>query len=474
MKNLPFEKYQKIPQTFKEISNSMMKIAIPVSLQMVLIAGLQLIDNFFIGHLKNAEQVAAGVNAINNITFIISALVSGFIGGIGVYMIRSSVFKDHKIKHEIFRIKLIWMIILSSILVIPTLIMIRPIASLWVPLNSNQALNFANEYGQLVLLALVLGFLVIVFGDTLKEGQIIRITVYISLVAVAINSILNYLLMYVLDMGIRGAAIATIIARVVEIIIWISYFQIMKPNLIPKIRSWFHVPIKKLFIVFPKCFLWMLNQFLLSLSFTIQILILSRISIAAGASLNSAGAILQLFRAFIVGYAQAITIMVVYFIGISKKLDPSQSQDFLKYFRKLAILSFSFGLSIGIICSALAPLIFLIYPNYSYNTNLNSLIMIIAASLSMSISLLCDVPIATLKGIGISKKLIGLDALFGWIVTLPVVISITYSGNELIMYGWIYCIASATIILKPFPLFKVATKALKANKELNMKGLYEN
>ena len=457
--------------SYKSIVFSISKIAIPISIQMALISGLQLIDNFFIGNLKQATHVASGVNAINNISFIISSLIIGFISGIGVYMIHSSSSKNVEIKHNIFKVKLAWLLIFSISIIIPASIFIKQISMLWLSENNQMASNFANEYGQIIMPALFLGFVSIVFSSTLKEVQKIKITVIISVIAFTINSILNYVFMYVLNLGVKGAGIATIIARFIEVSIWFIYILIKKPEIIPKITEWHKITIHKIFFVFPKCFLWMVNQFLLSLVFTIQILVLSRISIESGASLSSAGAILQLIRAFVVGYAHAISIMIIFLIGKQKIINSKSTRNLLIYIKKLSILSFLFGLIIGIMGASLSPLSFYIYPKYSYYTNINSIIMIISASLLMSINLLCDVPIAALKGMGVSKPLILFDALFGWFISLPIVLCLTYIQGGLLDFGWIYLIAGATNIFKPFLLFKYALKFIKKGKILNAKGL---
>lgn len=428
---------------YKKIIKEIGKLAFPISFHSLLVASLQLVDNLFIGHLHNSELIASGINAINNVTFIISTIVIGLITGIGVYFTKASAKKDLNEQHWIFKTKIIWTIIPSVfLLVIPT-IFLKDISSLWISNDShhNATIEYANQYGRVVLPSLFFDFIVVIFANSYKEMKKVKTPVIIAITALIINAVLNYIFMYVLKLGISGGAYATLTARVGEIIIWFIVILKTKPEFIPKIRTWFAVSFNQIWKVFPKSFLWSINNFFITLSFTLQILFISRISQQAGTSLNSAGVFLQLAQAFIGGFAQATSILIISTIAIKNK------DEINAYVKRVGIVALFFGTICGIVIISVSPSIFVIYSSYSHYINVESIKMIASVGITFGASLLSSTLISALKGFGFAKSLIFMDALFNWIIILPICIALSITTNEL-SYGEIYMTVTLLRIVK--------------------------
>lgn len=419
------------------------KIALPISLQALLISSLQLVDNLFIGHLKDASYVASGVNAVNNVTFIIGTLVTGFIAGIGVYFTQISASNDTQKQQDLFRAKIIWMLILSFIFIGVVIIFLGPITSLWISngAGADKSRQFAKDYGYIVIPSLILDFVIVVYANSYKEVKKTKVPVIIAITALVVNASLNYVLMYAFHLGIKGSAYATLAARILEIVIWGIYVWKTRPIFIPKFLTIFKVKMETFVSVFWKSLFWSINGFLLTLAFTLQIMFMSRISTDAGASLNSAGVILQLIYAFTGGFSQAMGIMVVAYLA-NHKLD--EVRDYVK---KNVVISTIFGIICGVVIIAISPMMFLLYPDYN---NMQSIIMVIAVGSTIWISLVLGVITAVLKGSGFAKSLIIIDALVSWTIPMPLTIVLTQvpAIQGTLTYGEIYLIISMAIFIK--------------------------
>lgn len=418
---------------YREIIREIWKIAFPMAFQALLMSGLQLIDSLFVSHLDSAEQVAAGVNAINNATFAVGSLITGFIAGIGIYFTQISSKQDVKKSQELFKTKIVWMVILSLVLITTLSIFLKPIASLWVSPKDNpqKTIDLAYSFGIIVIPSVVLDYFIVIFANSFKEIKKTKIPVLIALLALAMNAILNYVLMYVVRLGIRGSAYATLISRGFEIIVWIFYVWKTKPSFIPKLKELFIIPWEKVWKIFPKSMLWTLNSWLIALAFTIQIMFFGRISDQAGSSLNSAGVFLQLINAFTGGFSQAIGIMIVGSIARSDKIDIHD------YIKKCMRISCVFGLICGIVIVSMSPLMFVIYSKYSHYANLQSIIMIGAVGATIAPNLTMGVMTTALKGSGFSKSLIFVDAAVSWLMSFPLTLLLVLIPNPL-SYGVIY------------------------------------
>lgn len=446
--------------SYKEILKKTYKFGLPIAIQAFILASVRLIDNLFVGHLDNAMHVSSGINAISNVSFICATLIAGFISGVGVYFSQASSLKDAEKQKVYFRIKLFLCVSLSMIFLTLTSIFLRDFSSLWIASGegSELASDYAIDYGKYVIPTLALDMIVVVFASSFIEKKKTKLTMAIAIIAIIVNSSLNYPLMYTCKMGVEGSAIATMVARFVELIIWFVYILIKKPEFIGKIRYWFKVDFKVLKKILPRSAFWSINSLLTSLAFTLQILMLSRESISAGASMIIAGTIAQMVGAFVGGYTQAAGILISY--EIVKK----ENKDFKNYVNKIAHLSFVIGLFSGLLLIALMPLIGHIYPKYNHATIYDSKIMVASIAASISFNMLFSVYSSTLKSAGYSKLLIIIDSLISWTFRVGLTLLLTQTNNG-IELGYVYMIISSVSIFQfgaSLLVFKIKGNNLKA------------
>lgn len=104
------------------------------------------------------------------------------------------------------------------------------------------------EYGKEYLFIIAFTFIPLAFTNTLsfilRSMKITKIPLLSSGIAMILNCILNYLFIFTFDMGVKGAAIATLISRMVEVLIIGAYYFKAKPVFYGSIKEVFTLPIE--------------------------------------------------------------------------------------------------------------------------------------------------------------------------------------------------------------------------------------
>ena len=128
-------------------------------------------------------------------------------------------------------------IIVSLIVTVVLLIFLRPILDL---MGAGQTIDYAMDYG----VSIVLGSIIVILSNSLYgifrgEGDTKR-PMYAMAASTILNLILDPIFIYMLNLGVRGAAIATLISVFVMILIFLYLFYIKKDTYIKPLPSNFH------------------------------------------------------------------------------------------------------------------------------------------------------------------------------------------------------------------------------------------
>jgi putative MATE family efflux protein len=224
---------------YDPINKILKKLAIPASLAMFISALYNIVDTIFVGRLIGWEAIAALAIA-NPIQMILLAL--GQVFGIGAASIisRSLGSDDHLRANKALGNSLSSMIIISFFTAILGTIFITPLLKLFGA--SSQILPYAYDYMIIILPFSIFRILSVGLNNVVRAVGNAKLAMFTMIVGAIVNIILDPIFIYYLDMGIRGAAIATVIAQGISVIITITYLMtpngslsITKNNLIPNL-----------------------------------------------------------------------------------------------------------------------------------------------------------------------------------------------------------------------------------------------
>lgn len=233
-----------------------LRIAVPIMLQMLVQSLVSLIDNFMVAGLGDVKM--SGVNLVNHLLFIILTLFVAVASAGGMFMSQYSGAKDRRGMQQVFRFKQITILILALMFIITFLLFPRPLLGLLVSGNaaSPAILDQAQIYLKLILITFIPFGLSIGISSSLREIGIVKPPMVISIISALINTLFNYLLIYgkfgFPRLEVTGAAYATILARVTELIIFALYIKKHRPAFYVKIHHLLQVRISLFFTILRK------------------------------------------------------------------------------------------------------------------------------------------------------------------------------------------------------------------------------
>ena len=203
--------------TYKKL----IQFTIPTIIMMIFTSIYGVVDGIFVSNCVGSDAFAA-VNLIMPVLMILGT-VGFMIGSGGSALIAKTIGEGKKEKaNEYFSMLIYLLIIIGLILSIVGIIAIRPISGL---LGAKEnILEDCITYGRVLLIFLVPFILQNCFQNFLVVAEKPTFGLIISIIAGATNMILDFVFIYVLKMGVFGAAAATGISQLVGGVIPLVYF----------------------------------------------------------------------------------------------------------------------------------------------------------------------------------------------------------------------------------------------------------
>lgn len=202
---------------------ALIKMSIPLIVSLLITSFYNLIDAAWVSGL--GADALAGVGFFTPIFMILVGFGNG-LGSGAAFAISKYIGEENKIKADNASIHSILIdIIISIIITILLLIFLNPILNV---MGAGQTIGYATDYGVIILLGSI--FIILsnaLYGIFRGEGDTTR-PMYAMIASAILNMILDPIFIYTLNLGVKGAAIATLISAVFVIIILIYWFYIKK------------------------------------------------------------------------------------------------------------------------------------------------------------------------------------------------------------------------------------------------------
>lgn len=220
-------------------------VALPIMLQNFITNLVSMLDNLMVGAL-GTEQMS-GVSIVNQLIFIFNLAVFGAMGGIGIFTAQFFGRGDHKGVRYTLRVKIYTALLITAAALGVLLAAQEPLISLFLHDAENTGsvdltMAFAKEYLAVILLGLAPFAFSQAFAATLRETGDTFTPMITGVIAVAVNCLFNWLLIFghlgFPRMGVRGAAVATVLSRYVELFIIVIY-AVVKRQRFPYIKGLF-------------------------------------------------------------------------------------------------------------------------------------------------------------------------------------------------------------------------------------------
>ncbi len=215
------------------IGKLLFKLATPAIIAQLVNVLYNIIDRIFIGRLPEGDLAMAGVGVAFPIIMLISA-TSALIGMGGAPIAAIKMGKqDHDAAEKIISNSLSMLFIISILLMGVLLVFKEPILLAFGA--SSSTLAYANDYLTIYLFGTLFVQIAIGMNPFINTQGFAKIGMMTVLVGAIINIILDPIFIFTFDLGVKGAAIATITAQFVSAV-WVLFFLFGKKSIL-KIRK---------------------------------------------------------------------------------------------------------------------------------------------------------------------------------------------------------------------------------------------
>lgn len=302
----------------REFLKKAVKIACPVALQGMLNTIINLVDTLMIGTL-GATAIAA-VGLANKVFFVFSLLIFGIASGSGILAAQYWGTKDARSIHKVLGLSIALAMGGAACFVFPAILFPQGVMSIFT--TSQGSIELGAKYLRIAALTYPFIALTNVFVAMLRSVNQVKAPVLTSCIAIGINIILNYILIFgafgAPRLGVVGAALATLTARMIEAGLVLAYVYVGKSPVAGSIRElfgWSRSFVRRLFwISFPV----ILNEFMWGLGTTLYSLAYGRMGDEAVAAITIATPIQDIVVVLFQGLSAATAVILGNELGAGK------------------------------------------------------------------------------------------------------------------------------------------------------------
>jgi len=342
----------------------LMSVMLPILVQNVITNFVGLLDNIMVGQV--GTEPMSGVAIVNQLIFVFNLAVFGALAGAGIFTAQYYGKSDMEGVRHTFRAKLC----LSAVIVAIAMALFVSVGDTLIMqflhegedgLDLASTLAYGREYLSVMLWQLPLFALMQVYGSTLRETGETVLPMKAGVTAVFVNLIFNYILIFgkfgAPELGVVGAAIATVISRVVEcgiIVIWTHRHKERSPFIRGVYKS-MYVPMSLVKQIAILGLPLLLNEILWSGGMTMLNQSYSLRGLEVVSAVNIASTVSNLFFCAFFAMGTTVSIMIGQLLGAGE-LERAVDED-----TKLIAFAVALCAVVGLVMAAIAPLVPEIY-----------------------------------------------------------------------------------------------------------------
>jgi len=212
------------------IKKLMVKMAVPALVGQVVNLLYNIVDRIYIGHIPEIGGLAlTGVGLFTPILMLITA--SAMLAGAGgapraaIAMGQGDKERAEKILGNCFTVLMILAVLLTGVFYFSAPTLLRLFGA------SDATLPYAMEYARIYILGSVFVLIVMGMNTFITTQGFAQFSMMTTVIGAGINIVLDPIFIFVLDMGVKGAALATIISQAVGAM-WILRFLTGKKTIL--------------------------------------------------------------------------------------------------------------------------------------------------------------------------------------------------------------------------------------------------
>lgn len=321
----------------------------PIALQNLLMSGVNFLDNIMIGRL--GETSIAAVSLANQYYFVVTLICFGICSGSGVFMSQFRGKGDFESIRMVMLLNIIGVCTVSAVSVIGGIFFPESIMRIFT--KDTEVINLGIKYFSLIVIGYIPTGISMSFQIGLKSIGRTRIPLLMSFLTLCMNGLFNYMFIFgnfgAPALGVTGAAIATTLSRIIEMILTTGLVKMYSPDLMIKFSD-----IKRVTKDFMNRFLQTVmpvkgNETIWGLGTCLYSFVYGRMGTDTVAAVSIATTVEKLLNVIMMGVGNAAVVM------IGTKIGEGNIKAGKDYASRFTVISWLFGGVIALIIIMATP-----------------------------------------------------------------------------------------------------------------------
>jgi len=339
----------------KNFYKTMLVLALPIVAQNLILSSLNLVDNIIIGGL-NAAAIAS-VGLANQYFFLLNLVLFGICSGSSIFIAQFWGNRDIKNIKRILGLCLITGVTASAIFTILGLIFPRQILKLFS--EDADVIKMGSDYLRIIVFSYVLSAVSFSYSFALRSIRQVKTPMYVSAVALVINTFLNFSLIYGMfglpRLGIRGSAIGTLIARTVEMTLLLFIVYKNELPIAASFKELFDLPgkfVKRFYKITGPV---ILNESVWALGVSIYSVVYAHMGTDVIASTTISSTVERIIWVIFLGLGNACAIM------IGNKIGEGKEEEIFLYAKRFIVINPLSAAVMGVVVYFISPVFLMAY-----------------------------------------------------------------------------------------------------------------
>jgi putative MATE family efflux protein len=439
----------------KKFYKTLLFLAIPIAAQNLIGSTVNMLDTIMIGQLGETEIAAVG--QANQLFFLFNLMLFGINSGSAIFTAQFWGKRDVRNIRRVLGIGLSSAIAVASFFTILAFFFPRQVMSIYS--NDPAVIEAGIGYLRIVGLSYIITAVSFTYSAVLRSTEQARLPLILSVAALLSNAVFNYLLIFgkfgFPKMGVEGAALATLIARVIEVVLMVVCVYAGKH--VPAAGLKEMIDLTKDFVkrFFRTTIPVILNESIWALGVSIYSVIYGRIGTQAVAAVNISGTVQNIAMVLFFGISNASAIM------IGNRIGAGEEDKAYIYAKRLLTLGVLFAIGMGGV-TILTSGLFMNFFNVTNAVRLDAqrIVMIFGLLMPAKIFNLINI-VGVMRSGGDTKYSLFLDTFGVWMVAIP----LAYVGGLVIglpIY-WVYFLVGLEEVFK----FLLGIRRYRSKKWIN-------
>ena len=199
----------------RKFRHDLFSIAIPVTLQCLLQSSFSIADQIMVGQLGSVSIAAIGF--AGKFTGLCSTVINAVVTAASIMLSQYVGKKDKEGAYKAYRLSLISAFSVAAVFFVVSVLLPQFIMGLYS--SDTTAIVVAASYLRIVSLTFIPMAVTLMASASLRCRDRAKLPMYATFFSVVLNTLLNYVFIFILNKGAEGAAWATVISQLVAFII---------------------------------------------------------------------------------------------------------------------------------------------------------------------------------------------------------------------------------------------------------------